>query len=177
MEAEVKDKKKISFYIKTIIAMAVLVAFDHLTKYLAVIYLKGKNPIVLIDGVLELHYLENHGAAFGMLQKQQWLFAVLTVVFLIAAFIFFRRLPNEKKYLPVHICVTVLVAGAVGNFIDRLVKQYVVDFIYFSGINFPIFNVADICVSLSVIALVLLLLFRYKEGDFAFLRRRKEENK
>ena len=156
MENNLKEKSSGRFYLLTIILLAILIAVDHLTKHLAVVYLKGQPPIVLIKDTLELHYLENHGAAFGMLQNQQWLFAVLTVVFLVIAVWFFRKVPKTKKYLPLSVCVTFLVAGAIGNFIDRVVNKYVVDFIYFSGINFPIFNVADICVSLSVILLVLL---------------------
>ncbi|MBR3276594.1 MAG: signal peptidase II [Eubacterium sp.] len=175
MENNLKEKSNGRFYLLTIILLAVLIAVDHLTKHLAVVYLKDQPPIVLIKGTLELHYLENHGAAFGMLQNQQWLFAVLTVVFLVIAVWFFRKVPKTKKYLPLSVCVTFLVAGAIGNFIDRVVNKYVVDFIYFSGINFPIFNVADICVSLSVIVLVLLLLFKYKEGDMSFLKAKKEK--
>ena len=69
--------------------------------------------------------------------------------------------------------VCVLFSGALGNFIDRLVHKYVVDFIYFSIIDFPVFNVADIYVTLSVITFVVLLLFKYKDNDFDFLKRKK----
>ena len=99
MENNLKEKSSGRFYLLTIILLAVLIAVDHLTKHLAVVYLKGQPPIVLIKGTLELHYLENHGAAFGMLQNQQWLFAVLTVVFLVIAVWFFRKVPKTKKYL------------------------------------------------------------------------------
>lgn len=162
------------FYIYTIITIAALLAFDVLTKHLAVVYLKGTEGITLIDGVLRLVYLENTGAAFGILQGMQWVFWVLTVAFLIFGVWFFIKTPKEKKYMPLNICVMVLVSGAIGNFIDRIVNQYVVDFIYFEIIDFPIFNVADIYVTLSVIALILLVLFYYKDGDFAFLSNKKK---
>ena len=168
-------KKHASYILLSAFCSVLLILADRVTKAAAVRHLKDQEPIRLIRGVLELKYLENHGAAFGMLQNQQWLFAVLTVVFLVIAVWFFRKVPKTKKYLPLSVCVTFLVAGAIGNFIDRVVNKYVVDFIYFSGINFPIFNVADICVSLSVIVLVLLLLFKYQEGDMSFLKAKKEK--
>ena len=155
----------------SIIFVAVLVAVDQWTKHLAVLYLKHAEPHVLIDGVLEFHYLENRGAAFSMLQGQQVFFYVLTAVFLAAALFVLFRLPRVRRYLPVRICLLILVSGAVGNLIDRILQQYVVDFIYFSIIDFPVFNVADMYVTLSVIALALLVIFRYKDSDFAFLKR------
>ena len=75
--------------------------------------------------------------------------------------------------MPLIVVVDVLVAGAIGNFIDRLVNKYVIDFIYFSLIDFPIFNVADIYVTLSVIALFILIFFYYKEEDFKFITKKK----
>jgi signal peptidase II len=149
-----------------VILAAALVLFDQLTKYLAVKYLKGNEPFVLISNVLELHYLENTGAAFSMLEGQQWFLYIITAAFLIVAIFCLSRLMRDRKFNPIIICITVLCAGAVGNFIDRVVHHYVVDFIYFSIINFPIFNVADIYVTLGVIVLICLVLFKYKDDDF-----------
>lgn len=148
-----------------LLAGAALVAFDQLTKYLAVIHLKDKAPFVLINGVLELRYLENRGAAFSMLQNQQWFFYILTAVFLVLAVWIIHRIPRERHFQPLVWCIVVLCAGAVGNLIDRIVHKYVVDFIYFSIIDFPIFNVADIYVTLGVILLIVLILFKYKDSD------------
>ena len=84
------------------------------------------------------------------------------VLFLIYAF---GRIPAEKRFYPLHaICIT-LFAGAVGNFIDRVVHNYVIDFFYFSLIDFPIFNVADIYVTCAVVLFVILFLFYYKEAE------------
>ena len=151
-----------------------LVMTDQWTKSLAVRYLMNKDSIVLIRGVLELQYLENRGSAFSMLQGQQWFFYILTAVFLVFAAWFFVRVPKNRRFLPLTICAVVLAGGAVGNFIDRLRHQYVVDFIYFSLIDFPIFNFADICITLSVIFLLILILFYYKDEDFAFIHPRKK---
>jgi signal peptidase II len=166
-----RQKTKIPWTAALLILIAALVAADQLTKFLAVYFLKGQEPLSLIPGVLELRYLENSGAAFGMLQDQQWFFGILTVVFLGLAVWLFRKVPKTGRYLPLMITAAVLVSGAVGNFIDRLAHRYVVDFIYFSLIDFPIFNVADIYVTLSVIALLVLIFFHYKEEDFHFLRK------
>ena len=159
-----------------IIGVMILVAFDQLMKYLAVLFLKGKDAVVLIKGVLELQYLENHGAAFGMLQEKQWLFWLLTAAFILIVVWFYIRVPKTKHYLPLILTVLVLVSGALGNFIDRLANRYVVDFIYFRIINFPIFNVADIYVTISVIVLICLILFKYKDKDMGFLFAKRKQD-
>lgn len=73
------------------------------------------------------------------------------------------------EYRLLHVLLSLIAAGAIGNMIDRIRLDYVVDFIYFVLINFPIFNVADIYVSVSTVALVILLLFVYKENDLNFI--------
>jgi len=156
-----------------IILPIVLVALDQLTKYLAVVCLKGNPSNKLIPGVLELYYLENNGAAFSMLRNQQWFFYILTTVFLILVILFLIRLPKTRRNMPLLFCVLVLCAGGVGNFIDRVAHRYVIDFIYFSLIDFPVFNVADIYVTLGIIVLIALLLFHYKEDDFTFIWKKK----
>ena len=159
-----------SVYIKLAVLAAVLIVFDQLMKYAAVVKLKGNPPFILIRNVLELHYLENKGAAFGLLQNKQIFFSVITVLFIAASIFIIVKIPKNRYFLPCMLTVCVLFSGALGNFIDRLVHKYVVDFIYFSIIDFPVFNVADIYVTLSVITFVVLLLFKYKDNDFDFLK-------
>ena len=165
------------FYASIIIGVVILLIFDRITKYLAVIYLKDTAGITLIDGVLRFTYLENKGAAFGLFQGMQSVFIVLTVAFLIVCVWFFKKTPRTKRYAPLNVCVLFLAAGAIGNFVDRVMQQYVVDFIYFEIIDFPVFNVADIYVTVSVIVFIVLMLFYYKEGEFAFLSSKKKEYK
>lgn len=172
MEFVTKSKNGM-FMTILLITTAILVALDQWIKHLAVVHLKGQPAIQLISGILELQYLENHGAAFGMLQNKQWFFWILTAIFIVIAIWFFLQVPKTKYYMPLIICIIFLFAGAIGNFIDRITYKYVVDFIYFSLINFPIFNVADIYVSCSVAVLVILVLWKYKDGDFAFLSLKK----
>lgn len=150
-----------------IVALVLLIAFDQWTKMLAVANLKGQEPFVLIPGVLELQYLENRGAAFGIFQNQQWLFVIPTVLFIVVAVFLFFRLPKTVRMMPIHMLTVLLAAGAIGNFLDRLRLRYVVDFISFVLIHFPVFNVADIFIVVSVILLALLILFYYKEDEFS----------
>lgn len=163
------NKKKIILLGADILLLAVLIFLDQLTKHFAVVYLKDQMPISIIDGVFELNYLENRGAAFGMLQDQKLFFIFIAVVILAVIVYVLIKTPNQRKYSKLHIALVCIASGAIGNMIDRLKLDYVVDFLYFSLINFPIFNVADIYVTLSAIYLVILLLFVYKESDLEFL--------
>lgn len=154
-------KKSIIAVVTTIL----LIIFDQFTKYMAVLHLKDQSPFILIQKIFQLQYLENNGAAFGMLQGKKVFFLAVTIVFLIAASFIFYRIPLNKKFEPLRIVIVFLASGAIGNMIDRLLHNYVIDFFYFEIINFPIFNVADIYVTLSAITLFVLLLFYYKEDD------------
>lgn len=146
-------------------ACVILIFLDQITKLLAVTYLKGNNGIDILPGIFKLYYLENQGAAFGILQHQMILFSVLTIVFLAVFSLFYLKLPISKKFLPLRVVTVFFVAGAVGNFIDRIVHQYVIDFLYFVLIDFPVFNVADIYVTCACVAFIIMILFIYKEED------------
>ena len=151
-------------YIIALAAIVLGVALDQYTKALAVKHL-ADGPIPLIKNVFELQYLENRGAAFGMLQNQQTFFFIVTIITLIMIAILYIRMPHTKRYLPLRICFVAIVAGAIGNMIDRVTLKYVVDFFYFKLIDFPIFNVADIYATCASIMLILLLFFYYKDED------------
>lgn len=161
-------KKKI-WILLDLLGIAALVGFDQYTKYLAVIHLKDQAAFNIINGVLELNYLENKGAAFGMLQNQKAFFIFVAVVILGVIGYVLLKTPDKKKYRLLHVLLSLIAAGAIGNMIDRIRFDYVVDFIYFVLINFPIFNVADIYVTVSTAVLVILLLFVYKEEDLSFI--------
>lgn len=164
MNHNVKTKfKTLDFFAIPCVVFAIVL--DQYTKYLAG-FLIEKGPISIIDGVFELHYLENRGAAFGILQNQQWFFLVIGVVLLTLISILYIRLPQSKRFVPLKICLIFIVAGALGNMIDRVLLNYVVDFLYFSLIDFPIFNVADIYVTCATIGLAILIIFYYKEEEF-----------
>ncbi len=161
-------KKKIFLFLDFLVIVG-LIAFDQYTKRWAVVYLKDKPAYNLINGILELNYLENQGAAFGMLPNQKFFFIFVGVVILCAAGYVLVKLPDHKKYTILHFLFSLMVAGSIGNMIDRVRYDYVVDFIYFVRINFPIFNVADIYATFSALALIIMLLFVYKETDLYFI--------
>ena len=157
--------KRAVYIVVDLVVMAVLVFIDRYTKELAAARLKDADPFKLIQGVFELRYLENRGAAFGMLQNQRTLFICVGAVFLVIIFFFLVRLHASKKYRLFRLCLVMLGAGAIGNLYDRITLNYVIDFLYFIYIDFPIFNVADIYVTVSAALLVILFLFIYKEED------------
>ena len=168
------SKSKGLFFFLDILFFILLVILDQITKNLAVVYLKDKPAYVLWEGVFELHYLENSGAAFGMLQNQKILFVTIASVILVIIGYLLIKLPRNKHYAVLEILLVLIASGAVGNMIDRVQFNYVVDFFYFKLIDFPIFNVADIYVSVSCVLLAILVIFFYKDEDFDFLGKKKE---
>ncbi|MBS7339589.1 MAG: signal peptidase II [Lachnospiraceae bacterium] len=163
------NKHKLKLLLLDILFLIFLVFVDQFTKYIAVLKLKSKPAFNIIDGVLEFNYLENRGAAFGMLQNQKIFFVFVALVFLGVIAYVLIKVPDEKKYNKLHILLVLIAGGAIGNLLDRLRLDYVVDFIYIVLINFPIFNVADMYVTFSTVILVIQVLFVYKENDFNFL--------
>ena len=161
----------------------VLIFFDQWTKHLAVAFLKGGAEIALLPHILYLLYVENPGAAFGILRGQQFFFLLITIVVLFGILYTVWKIPSSfrsgqvemeksRSYFPLFWALCFVFSGAIGNCIDRQLRAYVVDFIYFSPIDFPVFNVADIYVSVSAFLLLLLFMFYYKETDFSFVKRK-----
>ena len=181
---EKKDKRTLVY--SGILAL-ILIVLDQLTKYLAVKGLKDKPAIPIIKDIFELKYLENSSAAFGLdpvsllhqifqfdifvenpelyLSTRMCFFYVFTFAMILAFIWIFVKVPKHKRMIPLDLILIFLMAGAVGNLIDRASQQYVVDFLYFKLIDFPIFNVADIYVTCSAIALMILGVFYYKDED------------
>lgn len=151
-----------------------LVVLDQWTKVLAVKGLKGQDAFVIWDGVFELRYLENRGAAFGMMQGQQTFFLIIGVVVFAAVVYLFMHMSKEPIFWPIRLIAVCILAGAWGNMIDRVRLSYVVDFFYFKLIDFPIFNVADIYVSVGTAVLAVLIIFYYKDEDLERMLPKKE---
>ena len=154
-----------ALYVFSLLCVLIGIIIDQYTKYLAVQYLQDA-PYVIWEDVFELHYLENRGAAFGMLQNQQTFFLIITMITLIAITVLYIRMPKQKHFIPFQICLVSIVTGAIGNLIDRVRLGYVVDFFYFKLINFPIFNVADIFATVACFLLIFLVMFFYSDKDF-----------
>lgn len=153
-----------------------LTLIDQWTKSLAKDCLKGTEGVTLIPSVLKLTYLENRGMAFGMFQGGQLVFIGLCLIFLVLLLYLFAKIPKNFFYLPLMLTGAVLGAGAFGNLIDRIFLGYVVDFIYFSLIDFPVFNVADIFVVCGGLVLVLLSIFYYQDEDFDFITKKRKSS-
>ena len=166
-------KRKIIFTIMSVI----LIVLDQLSKSWIVANLKGKENIVWIKGVFELEYLENTGAAFSSFMGKQGFLIGLTSLILAFAVFEFIRVPKDKKYGIMEFAFALLISGAIGNLIDRVKQNYVVDFLYFVPINFPRFNVADIYVTCSAILIGVLFIFVYKDEETDFLFKFKKEKK
>ena len=111
-------------------------------------------PLVLIPGALELTYLENRGAVWGLMQGWRIVFLVATFVFLCILVWFYAKKRKDMTVLT-RVILSLLFAGAIGNLIDRVFLGYVRDMIYFSLINFPVFNVADSAITIAAALLVI----------------------
>lgn len=150
-----------------LVMILLIIAFiylDQLSKYLAVIYLKGGESFPIIKNVLHLTYVENEGAAFGMLKDHRWIFMIISSVAIIGLFVYLVK--NYKASRLQSVALTMIIAGGIGNMIDRVALGYVVDFIDFTLINFAIFNVADsfVCVGVGLLIIYLLMTLK-KEHD------------
>ena len=152
-----------------IVLILLLVAFDQVIKYYASTTLEQQGSIVLWEGVLQLTYLKNTGGIFGVLQNQTLFILFMVSILILIVIYLLTKLPDKPRFNKLHVVLSVLLAGALGNLIDRIRFGYVIDFIYFVGVDFPIFNVADIMISVSTIVLIFLLIFYYKEKDLEFL--------
>lgn len=162
-----KNTIKIKQLTIAIVSILVLIGIDQISKLLVVKHLKNKTDLTIIPNVLELHYLENTGAAFSIMNhNMMWFFYIITPVICIILFYILWKTAGLKKFKLLHWITVVLIAGALGNYIDRIYQKYVVDFIYFKPINFPVFNVADIYVTCSVALLFITIIFLYSDEDF-----------
>ncbi len=146
-----------------------LIVIDQLTKFWARTTLREQGPLQIIPKTLKLQYHENNGAVWGILSGRMSFLIILTSLLVILLTFFYFKIPMNKRLGPIRIIWVFMMAGAIGNFIDRITLKYVVDFIYFELIDFPIFNFADMCLTMSCAVLFLLVLFYYKEKDLSFV--------
>ena len=137
----------------------VLVAADQITKALAVAYLKPVTTFPIIRDVLHLTYSENTGAAFSILNGFRWGFVILAVI--VCGVVIYLNAARKIESKLFYVASILIVSGAIGNVIDRIATGAVVDFIDFRLINFPVFNFADICLTVGVVLLFVFFLFFY----------------
>lgn len=149
-----------------IIVFVVVLALDQASKAFFTSWLQTlpNRTHALIPGVFSFSYVENRGAAFGMFQNQTVLFVVMTVLACGGiAYLLIRE--RKKMHTLMRVCLALILAGAVGNFVDRIWLGYVRDMFYFELINFAVFNVADSAISVGTVALILDILF-FKGKDY-----------
>lgn len=144
-----------------LILSAVLIVADQLLKRWVAANIALNTSHTLIPGVLSLTNLRNDGAAWSLFSGQQWFFYIVTIVALIVVAFLWRDSKNKPMY---RLGLAFILAGAIGNFIDRLHQQYVVDMFQTDFINFPIFNIADMCLTVGVILVAVYIIFFDNDG-------------
>ena len=137
----------------TVIVAVLLVVVDQISKKLVLDYLKDADPVTVIDGVIQFRYVENTGAAFGILSNNTWALSVFTGIIIIAGFVylFFGKIKNKFEYS----AIILMLAGGLGNLIDRVFRHYVVDFIEYTFMDYAVFNFADICVTVGAVLIII----------------------
>ncbi len=180
------NKKALTIkYIGYLVFIVVLTVVDQITKFIAVDKLKNNKAFVIWDGVFELSYVENRGAAFGMQEGKIAMFVAITAILVPVLIYAIYRVDNILKekgdavnkhaFTLLQIDLALLIAGAIGNLIDRLANGYVVDFLYFKLIDFPVFNIADCYVTVSTIALMIICCFMLSDKELDYLLRSKKK--
>ncbi|MBR6769953.1 MAG: signal peptidase II [Lachnospiraceae bacterium] len=165
--------RNISEKICIIFVLSVLIYLDQAAKLLATEHLKGQAHYSLIPHVLEFAYLENSGAAFGIFFGKQTFLIILTGCIMLLLIYKFFHIPRGKRYFLLKTSFILIISGGIGNLIDRIYHGYVVDFIYFVLIDFPIFNIADcyVCIGMALLSILCIFFYREEEIDFLFTLR------
>jgi signal peptidase II len=135
-----------------------IILLDQFTKWLIVSKMTFGDSIPIINNVLYITSHRNRGAAWGILQGQMWLFYAITLVVIIAIIYYIQKAAKGKWLL--GISLGLMLGGAIGNFLDRVIRKEVVDFIhtYIFGYNFPVFNIADSSLCIGVVLLMIVML-------------------
>lgn len=152
-------KRKVSIFISILL----LIALDQVVKWYVVKEIPLGGMRRFIPKVVSLTYLKNSGAAFSMLENQQWFFAIITLIAMGAAFVYIYR--HIKGSLWLLLGLTLIISGGIGNFIDRVRQGFVVDMFHLDFMNFAIFNVADIYLTIGVGLLLIYLLREESHGS------------
>ena len=152
-------KRKVSIFISILL----LIALDQAVKLYVVKEIPLGGMRRFIPKVVSLTYLKNSGAAFSMLENQQWFFTIITILAMGAAFVYLYR--HIKGSLWLLLGLTLIISGGIGNFIDRVHQGFVVDMFHLDFMNFAIFNVADIYLTVGVGLLLIYLLREESHGS------------
>ena len=162
---ETSNNKNIRVFFLPAIFISLLTALDQFTKYIVLSSFQLYESKPVIDGVFAFTYIQNRGMAWGMFQDKIPVFLIFTSIILIICFRIMYNVVNVKRYRLVKYVLILLISGALGNLIDRVSLGYVVDFLHFELIDFPVFNVADIYVVVSMFSAIILLMFVYSNKE------------
>jgi len=165
MKEVIKQEKSVRIFFLPVILISLLTAIDQFTKFVVQSNFELYESKPVIDGVFAFTYIQNRGMAWGMFQGKIPVFLIFTSIFLILAFRIMYNVVDKKRYAMVKYMLVLLISGAIGNLIDRVKLGYVVDFFSFELIDFPVFNVADIYVVISMVSAMILLLFVYSNEE------------
>lgn len=153
----------------TVMSIAVLVSLDQIIKLLVIKYLEPIGSLPLIDGFIQLNYAENTGAAFGSFSGYTWILSIFTLAVIVAGLVYLLK--GKVKFGVEYVCITLILAGGLGNLIDRISRGFVVDYIEPLFIDFAIFNFADILVTCSAVVLIIWMLY----GIYKDVKKEKEQ--
>lgn len=143
----------------------IIVLIDQVSKYLTQAYVDLGQQVEWIPGLLSVTHIHNTGAAWSILEGQMWFFYIVTVIVVVMIIYYMQQMKDEPL---LKTGLAFILGGALGNFIDRLLHQYVIDMIQLDFIDFPIFNLADTALTIGVILLFI---------QYIFLDRQEKESK
>jgi signal peptidase II len=175
-QTAVKDKKRWFTCLIELLISAALVAVDLITKEYIYGYCNRNGKINVIKGVFSFTCVENTGASFGIFSDSPTALTIVSVICACALVVFmFYSYPRRNLWL--RSALILILAGAVGNIVDRIILGYVRDFIYFELINFAVFNFADSCLTVGTIVLIIYILFFYSKEEKEIQDKREAQRK
>ncbi len=143
-----------------IFIIGVIVILDQFTKYLAVAQLKAIDTYPLVENVFHLTFRKNTGAAFSILRDKQTFLIIITSIVVVVLIWYLIRIINVQNLVLLKLPLALIIGGAIGNLIDRIRLNYVIDFLDFRLINYPVFNLADSFIVIGAIILSYGVIFK-----------------
>lgn len=139
------------------ILAALIVVSDQISKFLVVKNISPTDTIHVINGIIDFVYVKNTGGAFSILNNATWLLTIISVIFCIGVIVYFIKEKPGKK--GIVLALSLMFSGALGNAIDRMFRGFVVDFIKTDFVDFPVFNIADIAITVGAVILIVYMIF------------------
>lgn len=166
---------KIKIYFLPILFIGLLTAIDQLTKYMITSSFELYDSKPIIEDVFSLTYIQNTGIAWGMFKGRINILLIITLLIVVLCSYLYHNVSDLEGFMPIKVCLIFIISGGIGNMIDRIKLGYVVDFLSFDLINFPVFNVADIYVTTFTFLLFILIMFKYSDDDFEDIMGKKHK--